>query len=272
MSDSFLDELPITTPDRIDIYVDGCTLGKGRVNPYVAGGWGAVVVESRAGEIASCWRASGQIAQSNSRYAENIAALHGLKAASARLESLSGENKNLKIVLHTDQIDMKSSVETIIESRKPHDPNRPPWLHDLAALAEKTGANIDFTRASKSYKGRFPPPETKFMDVAHDLASIAAYEERLQEQGYLGRPPTRRLERAEAEALIRDMKTTAEAAWCAIAQSDEINEDIKSRKDTPPRAVGGKMERSLSEDVLDEIRLLRASRKYCSGNDTDRSR
>lgn len=171
---------------QIDIYVDGCWLTRGKQNPVEKGGWGAVVTESRGGEEMLRWLPSDRLPEeaNGSGAAEWLAALGGLKAVMEN-ESRQPDRSPARIVLHTDQISMSNDIKRLIA-----DPDKPAntpvqrWQRELAGLVEQSGATIEYTKAHKQNE-KVPFRESKCMDVAHELASLEAYQARLEAQGHL---------------------------------------------------------------------------------------
>lgn len=260
MTDSFLDEVATSPPNRIDIYVDGCALSVGKTNPRATAGWGAVVVETTNGEVTSVWRASDSLESASSSGAEVAAALGGIHAVRQLISSLRHCDKMPKIVLHTDQVDLHVAIErALIPLSGDTEPSHA--MLQLARLIEKTGVKIEYTKATKS-RSNIPTIDSQLMDAAHDMAGIAAWEKRLElQEGVLGQAGAGFLSKEDSAKRIADMQHAGEARWQQLIKNPELEADFAFRKGSVMRAPEGKMSDSLTEDAIEEIRRLRRLRR-----------
>jgi len=186
-------------PDnRIDIYVDGCWLRKGSLNPKTSGGWGGVIVESQGGKESVRWHASGGVPEevTTSEGAEIIAVLRGLEAVQARqLQRAADDFTNPHIIVHTDQKYLE----------KPPGNSKDPLIQQIISLKNSMGADICYTKAAKGPNGL--TDEGKIMEKAHHLASAAANDARLAEQEYIGLPSMKAQYTGEhAEKYIKSLR------------------------------------------------------------------
>lgn len=191
-----------TIKTRIDIYVDGSWLNRGKNNPAEAGGWGAVIVASEAGRIIKSWKYYGEAPKNGKAgTVEATAALRGLEKTRDLLKEPGMVLPAPKIFLHSDKIELKS----LIENSNYTDPS----IRKIGRLARELDAEITATHASKTTK------KTSFhgqwMNCAHELASTGAYQARLEKQGYIGLAgSTKRREGTAATSFIDQFLHQAE--------------------------------------------------------------
>lgn len=256
MTDSFLDEVTPPPPDRIDIYVDGCALVVGKFNSAAPAGWGAVVVETTNGEVTSRWRASDSLESVSSADAEVAAALGGMHAVHQRISSLRHCDTMPKIVLHTDQADLPVAVRGALTPLS-GDGESSSAMRQLACLIDQTGAEIEYTKATKTTRDT-PTTDSQLMDVAHDMASIAAWGKRLELQGgVLGQASTGPLNEEDSARKIAGMQDASEARWQQLINSPECDDDFMRRKGSEARDPGGKAEETLPEKTRENISMAR---------------
>lgn len=173
----------VAVPDKIDIYVDGSWLTRGKRNPIETGGWGAVVVETYPDhEVA--WSPSGptsrRVASSyDAEYEGAYCALLAVQERECRRPAGAGENgRPPKITLHSDvNLPDRSS------KRSGADENSNGLQGELRALLQRMDVSVVWSRHDKSGKktgnGNYPPE----MAEAHNLASKAAWARRMKLQG-----------------------------------------------------------------------------------------
>ena len=175
-------------PVKIDVFVDGSWLFKGKLNPSQAGGWGAVVIETYKNGAEEIWMPSGGTDETvhSSNGAEIFAAISGLRAVQIREEHRAGEAKVKPIiVLHTDQDSWPKFVE-----KYRTDPNhgmkegQSTPLRDMAQLLQELGATVEYkshNKATSRYaKGK--PSDDIAMEIPHQLASRHAWRARMDNQ------------------------------------------------------------------------------------------
>ncbi len=102
-----------TRPTRIDVFVDGSWLFKGKRNTTEAGGWGAVVIESYKDGSQEAWMPHGPTAKNitSSGGAEAYAAIRALKAVKLREAARPGVPEETEIVLHSDQKSWETEIQ-----------------------------------------------------------------------------------------------------------------------------------------------------------------
>lgn len=196
------------TQDRIDIYVDGCWLRKGNLNPKTAGGWGAVVVESRDGEDPVRWHASGSVPKevTHSEDAELVAVLRGLEAVQVWQSQRADGPANPKIILHTDQKYLEN----------PPQKNITPLLKKIISLRNTMAVEIQYTKAAKGPNGQ--TEDGKLMEMAHHLASAEANGARLLAQDYIGLPSIRA--QYTGEHAQKYIKSLRDRGWKEPSERD----------------------------------------------------
>lgn len=169
----------LETPTRIDVYVDGSWLFRGKRNPVLAGGWGAVVVETYPDHQVEWWPSAAAddrvTCAQDAECAASIGALQAVREREQHRPELE-ENALPPIVLHTDYHDLPT-----VMARKRH---QSPLYEDLWKLIEELKVDVVFARHDKSgrraeHNPDLHPPE---MATAHTLAADAAWEERRRRQ------------------------------------------------------------------------------------------
>lgn len=185
---TYLDEAYGQRPQRIDVFVDGSWLSKGKSNTVEAGGWGAVVMESYNDHV-QAWSPSGPTPEqvSNSAGAEIQSAISGLKAVQTREDYRYGEGRLPRIVLHTDQVDwlpyfaaLRKNPDMPAKSNKTG-----PLLLELGKMVIDMGVTVEYTSHNKASGSRGKATDDAMMAVPHDLASQEAWKTRLLKQGRL---------------------------------------------------------------------------------------
>lgn len=175
-------------PARIDIFVDGSWLSRGRLNPVEAGGWGALVVETYAGGGTSSWTPAGVTPEhvSSSNGAEIHAAVAALEAVRLREEHRPGKGPPPQLVLHTDQKCWTPYIDRVRQSGSGGRED----MDRLARLLIAMGATVEYARHDKSGHARSGGDPR--MAVPHAFASRQAWKARLTKQdGVLHIGPTR---------------------------------------------------------------------------------
>lgn len=175
-------------PARIDIYVDGSWLYKGKQNPAEAGGWGCVVVETLASGSIQTWTPSGPTPPevTSSSGAEISAAIHALTAVKLREEQRPGNQPMPQVVLHTDQVGWKKTIENY---RADPGCSIKDELKTLARLTIALDAQLAYASHNKG-SSQDKATDSAYMELPHDLASHEAWRQRVEKQnGKLGLGP-----------------------------------------------------------------------------------